>query len=78
LLKEVVRYYGEDNAELLGVMERPLIEAAVMASFLMMADAELILTIASAPIRLQMLRQAEEGHGFYETDTEHLATEIPR
>jgi hypothetical protein len=38
LLKEVIRYYEEQNAEIIGVLERPLIEAAVVASFLMSND----------------------------------------
>src|SRR5437867_8977359 len=28
LLKEIIRYYVEDNGEIIGVLERPLLEAA--------------------------------------------------
>ena len=35
LLKEVIRYYEADNAEMIAVMERPLIEAAVTAEYLL-------------------------------------------
>ena len=32
LMKEVIRYYEDDNAEIISVLERPLIEAAATAS----------------------------------------------
>ena len=35
LLKEVIRYYEEDNAEIISILERPLIEASLVASYLM-------------------------------------------
>jgi Family of unknown function (DUF5677) len=38
LLKEVVRYYGEDNGEIVGVLERPLFEAVITARYLMDSD----------------------------------------
>ncbi len=38
LLKEVIRYYEENNGEIVGVLERPLLEAAVTAQYLMKND----------------------------------------
>ena len=35
LLKELIRYYEENNAEFIGLFERPLLEAAVTATYLM-------------------------------------------
>lgn len=32
LLKEVIRYYEEDNAQIISVLERPMIEVAVIAT----------------------------------------------
>src|SRR5262245_46894062 len=38
LLKEIIRYYEENNAEIVGVFERPFLEAAVTARFLLTSD----------------------------------------
>src|SRR6266704_3427727 len=35
LLKEIIKYYEQDNAEIIGILERPLIEASVIATYLM-------------------------------------------
>ena len=35
LLKEIIKYYEQDNAEIIGILERPLIEASVVATYLM-------------------------------------------
>src|SRR5258708_578469 len=40
LLKEILIYYEQKNGEIIGVLERPLIEAAVTASYLMTQAAE--------------------------------------
>ena len=42
LLKEVIRYYEENNGEIVGVLERPLLEAAVTAQYLMRSDETVI------------------------------------
>jgi hypothetical protein len=42
LLKEVIYYYGENNAEIIGILERPLIEAAVVAQYLMTSDQSIV------------------------------------
>src|SRR5579863_1886719 len=36
LLKEVIKYYEQDNAEIISILERPLIEASVVATYLML------------------------------------------
>jgi hypothetical protein len=33
LVKEVVRYYEHDNAEIIGILERPMIEASTIATY---------------------------------------------
>ena len=35
LVKELVKYYEADNAEMIGILDRPLIEASVIAIYLM-------------------------------------------
>src|SRR5437763_15016134 len=38
LLKQVIRYYEENNADIIGTLDRPLIEGAVVATYLMTCD----------------------------------------
>jgi uncharacterized protein DUF5677 len=38
LLKEIIKYYEADNAEIISVLERPLIEASVTATYLLNSD----------------------------------------
>jgi hypothetical protein len=35
ILKEVVHYYGKDNADIISLLDRPIIEAAVIAKYLL-------------------------------------------
>jgi hypothetical protein len=35
LLKEVLAYYEKDNAEIIGILERPMLEASAIATYLM-------------------------------------------
>ena len=69
LLKEVIRYYEENNAEFLSLFERPLIEAAVTATYLMQGDSDLMLDYrkCSYKDRLRILRDLERGSPFFET-----------
>lgn len=69
LLREVARYYGEDNAEIIGILERPLIEAAVMASYLMSQNDEALEDYrkCSYKDRLRLLGDLERGSPFFET-----------
>jgi hypothetical protein len=65
LLKELIRYYEENNAEFIGLFERPLLEAAVTATYLMQGDAALMLDYrkCSYKDRLRILRDLEQGFG---------------
>jgi hypothetical protein len=70
LLKEVIRYYEEDNAEIIGVLERPILESAIIARFLMQGDDDLIddYRRCSYKDRLRMLRELKAGSAFFETN----------
>lgn len=69
LLKEVIHYYGENNAEIIGILERPLIEAAVVAQYLMMSDQCIVEDYrkCSYKDRLRLLRNLQTGSAFYDT-----------
>ena len=69
LLKEVIRYYEEDNADIICILERPLIEAAVVARYLMVSDQSVVEDYRkrSYKDRLRLLRDLEVGSAFYKT-----------
>ncbi|MGR5093871.1 DUF5677 domain-containing protein [Vibrio maritimus] len=69
LLKEIVIYYEKDNAEIISILERPLIEAAVTAEYLLKSDSDVIEDYrkCSYKDRLRMLRELKEGSRFFET-----------
>lgn len=69
LLKEVIRYYEEDNAEIISLLERPLIEASVVASYLMTNGPGVVEDYrkCSYKDRLRILRDLEGGSAFYDT-----------
>lgn len=69
LMKEVIRYYEEDNAEVISVLERPLIEAAVTASFLMGSTSDVMEDYrkCSYKDRLRLVRDMESGSPFLDT-----------
>lgn len=69
LLKEIVEYYEKNNAEIIGILERPLLEAAITAVFLMKSDSHVIEDYrkCSYKDRLRILRQLKEGSSFFET-----------
>lgn len=69
LLNEVIRYYEQDNAEIISILERPLIEAAVVASYLMSHGDDVIKDYrkCSYKDRLRILRELENGSVFFET-----------
>ena len=68
LLKEIVNYYEQDNAEIISILERPLIEAAVTAEYLLMSDSDVIEDYrkCSYKDRLRILRELKEGSRFFE------------
>jgi hypothetical protein len=69
LLREIIRYYEENNAEIISILERPLIEAAVTATYLLQNDDSVIEDYrkCSYKDRLRILRELKEGSSFFET-----------
>jgi len=69
LLKQILRYYDENNAEMMGVLDRPLLEAAVMASYLLKSNDAVIEDYRKCSYRhrLRMLVSAKSGSAFFET-----------
>lgn len=69
LLKEIATYYEKNNAEIINILERPLIEAAVTAEYLLMSDSAVIEDYrkCSYKDRLRILRELKEGSRFFET-----------
>jgi hypothetical protein len=69
LLKEVVIYYERNNAEVIAILERPIIGAATIATYLMTHGANVTLDYrkCSYKDRLRILRDLEAGLAFYET-----------
>ncbi|WP_201269600.1 DUF5677 domain-containing protein [Sinorhizobium meliloti] len=69
LVKEVVKYYEQDNAEIIGVLERPMIEASIIATYLMLNGPDAITDYrkCSYKDRLRILRDLESGSPFFDT-----------
>ena len=69
LLKEIVVYYEQNNAEIISILERPLIEASITAHYLMISDEPVMEDYrkCSYKDRLRILRELNEGSHFFET-----------
>ncbi|QDI75083.1 MULTISPECIES: DUF5677 domain-containing protein [Leisingera] len=69
LLKECVKYHEQDNAEVIAIFERPLIEATTLASYLMLNGDAVIEDYrkCSYKDRLRILREFESGSKFFDT-----------
>jgi hypothetical protein len=69
LLREVIKYYEQDNAQIISVLERPMIEAAVIATYLMTGSDAIIEDYrkCSYKDRLRLLRDLKGGSPFFET-----------
>lgn len=69
LLKECVKYYEQDNAEVIGIFERPLIEATTTACYLMLNGDSAVEDYrkCSYKDRLRILRDLEGGSAFFDT-----------
>lgn len=69
LLNECVKYYELDNAEVIAIFERPLIEATTVATYLMQNDSAIIEDYrkCSYKDRLRILREMEAGSAFFDT-----------
>jgi hypothetical protein len=68
-LKLIIRFYEEENAEFISVVERPLIEAAVTASYLLTHEHSVVedYRLCSYKDRLRILRDLEAGSAFFDT-----------
>lgn len=69
LLKEVIRYYEQDNAEIIAILERPVIEASTVATYLLTNGPDVMLDYrkCSYKDRLRILRDLEGGSVFFDT-----------
>ncbi|MGA3085059.1 MAG: DUF5677 domain-containing protein [Thermodesulfobacteriota bacterium] len=69
LLKEIIRYYEEDNAEIIGVLERPLIEASITATYLMINTDEVLEDYrkCSYKDRLRILKESKGNSTFFQS-----------
>jgi hypothetical protein len=69
LLKEIIKYYEQDNAQIISILERPLIEASVISTYLMSKGPEVIEDYRkrSYKDRLRILRDLESGSVFFDT-----------
>lgn len=69
LLKEIIRHYEENNGEIISILERPLIEGAVVAHYLMTSDQSVVEDYrkCSYKDRLRLLREIEAGSPFSTT-----------
>ena len=69
LLKQTLRYYEEANAEFTAILERPIIEASVVATYLLGSNDEVIEDYrrCSYKDRLRILRDLEAGSPFLNT-----------
>ncbi|MEW8280452.1 MAG: DUF5677 domain-containing protein [Candidatus Thiodiazotropha sp.] len=69
LLKEIVLYYEKNNAEIISILERPLLEAAITANYLLVNDRNVMKDYrkCSYKDRLRILRDMKKGSKYYET-----------
>lgn len=69
LLKEIIKYYEDDNAEIISILERPLLEASITATYLLGSDESVIEDYrkCSYKDRLRILRELKEGSPFFDT-----------
>jgi hypothetical protein len=68
-LKEIIKYYEANNAEIISVLERPLIEAAVTTQYLLANDDVVIEDYRKCwyKDRLRLLHDLQEGSPFFDT-----------
>lgn len=79
LLKQVIEYYEQDNAEIIALLERPIIEASTIATYLLTSGPEVMLDYrkCSYKDRLRVLRDLEGGSAFFETKAgKHLLKSV--
>lgn len=69
ILKEIVHYYEINNADIISLLDRQLIETAVVAKYLLVSDASVIEDYrkCSYKDRLRILKDAEISPDFFQT-----------
>jgi hypothetical protein len=69
LLKEILVYYERNNAEIISILERPLLESSIIATYLLRSTPEVITDYrkCSYKDRLRVLRNFESGSSFIST-----------
>ena len=69
LLKPLVGQYEAGNSEVVGILDRPILESAVLATFLMESDDDVVADYrkCSYKDRLRILRDAEAGSPFFQS-----------
>ena len=69
LLKEVVKYYKDDNSQIISHLDRQIIESAIVASYLLLKDENTIEDYrkCSYKNRLKALEEANKKKAFYST-----------
>jgi hypothetical protein len=69
LLKEIVIYYEKNNAEIISILERPLIEASITVQYLLINSTSVMEDYrkCSYKNRLRILRDLKEGSHFFKT-----------
>lgn len=69
LFKEIIRYYQANNGEIVGVFERPFLEAAIVARFLLTSSPSVVEDYrkCSYKDRLRLIREFKNGSPFFET-----------
>lgn len=69
LLKEIVIYYEKNNAEIINILERPLIESSITAHYLLINDLSVVEDYrkCSYKDRLRILRELKEESRFFDT-----------
>jgi len=67
--KEVLAYYEKDNAEIIGILERPMLEASAVATYLMRHGPDVMLDYrkCSYKDRLRIFRDLEADSAFFRT-----------
>ena len=69
LLKPLVAQYKEGNSEVVGILDRPILESAVLATFLMQSQEAVIEDYRKCAYkdRLRMLRDSAAGSEFFQS-----------
>lgn len=69
LLKEIIKYHEQNNAEIISILERPLLESSITATYLLQNDENVIEDYrkCSYKDRLRILKDYKAGSEFFDT-----------